>query len=140
MDFILFLWIGGIIPTNLRNILKNVWVNPFILCCRRLRNVFICKGEKRMWIILGISAVITALLNLIFSFMGKSVRWLGFLSFSLTALTVCAIYQLAAGSVIQEDWSALADTAPTMEKFTWIFTVLSMVINGISLWKSGVKK
>ena len=45
-----------------------------------------------MWIILGISAVITALLNLIFSFMGKSVRWLGFLSFSLTALTVCAIY------------------------------------------------
>lgn len=56
-----------------------------------------------MWIILGISAVITALLNLIFSFMGKSVRWLGFLSFSLTALTVCAIYQLAAGSVIQED-------------------------------------
>ena len=55
-----------------------------------------------MWIILGISAVITALLNLIFSFMGKSVRWLGFLSFSLTALTVCAIYQVAAGSVIQE--------------------------------------
>lgn len=53
---------------------------------------------------------------------------------------MCAIYQLAAGSVIQEDWSALADTAPTMEKFTWIFTVLSMVINGISLWKSGVKK
>lgn len=140
MDFILFLWIGGIIPTNLRNILKNIWVNPFILCCRRLRNVFICKGEKRMWIILGISAVITALLNLIFSFMGKSVRWLGFLSFSLTALTVCAIYQVAAGSVIQEDWSALADTVPTMEKFTWIFTVLSMVINGISLWKSGVKK
>ena len=93
-----------------------------------------------MWIILGISAVITALLNLIFSFMGKSVRWLGFLSFSLTALTVWAIYQVAAGSVIQEDWSALADTVPTMEKFTWVFTVLSMVINGISLWKSGVKK
>ncbi len=93
-----------------------------------------------MWIILGMSAAITALLNLIFSLKGKSVRWLGFLSLSCTALTVCAIYQLAAGSVIQGDWSALADTAPTMEKFTWIFTVLSMIINGISLWKSGVKK
>lgn len=97
-------------------------------------------GEMRMWIILGVSAVSTALVNLIFSWMGKSVRWLGFLSLSLTALTVCAIYQLASGSVIREDWSALADTAPTMEKFTWIFTVLSMIINGISFWKSGAKK
>lgn len=93
-----------------------------------------------MWIILGSSAAITALLNLIFLLRGKSVRWLGVLSLSLTALAVCAIYQLAAGSVIQEDWSALADTVPTMAKFIWIFTVLSMVINGIALLKSGVKK
>lgn len=93
-----------------------------------------------MWIIIGSAAITTAILNLILSLTGKKMRWLGFLSLSLTALTLCAVYSLSAGWVLQQDWVALADTVPTVEKFTWVFTAASVVINGISLLKAGVKK
>ena len=87
-----------------------------------------------MWIILGLSAIAAAGLNLFFWSMGKETKWFRFLSLSLTALTVCAIYSLDAGWVIMEDWPALMDVVPTMSRYLWVLVTGSILINSISLF------
>ena len=62
-----------------------------------------------MWIILGLSAIVTACLNLYCWSKGKEAKWFRFLSLSLTALTLCANYSHDAQWVISQDWSALED-------------------------------
>ena len=86
-----------------------------------------------MWIILGLSAIVTACLNLYCWNKGKEAKWFRFLSLSLTALTLCANYSHDAQWVIQQDWSALEDVVPTMSQYLWIMTGGSIFLNGISL-------
>ena len=86
-----------------------------------------------MWIILGLSAIVTACLNLYCWSKGKEAKWFRFLSLSLTALTLCANYSLDAQWVISQDWSALEDVVPTMSQYLWIMTVGSIALNGITL-------
>ena len=86
-----------------------------------------------MWIILGLSAIVTACLNLYCWSKGKEAKWFRFLSLSLTALTLCANYSLDAQWVISQDWSALEDVVPTMSQYLWIMTVGSIAHNGITL-------
>lgn len=88
-----------------------------------------------MWIILGIGAIITALLNLAWYSRGKNPEIFRFLSISLTALTMCATYSMDAEWVIKEDWAALMDTMPTMSKAFWFLVIASIIINGLSLKK-----
>lgn len=88
-----------------------------------------------MWLILGVVSIIFALLNIIFSFKNKSLKWYRFCSLSLTALTVCAFYSEAATRVVKEDWAGLMDTMPTMNKALWVLVILSIAINSISLFK-----
>ena len=87
-----------------------------------------------MWIIFGIGAIITALLN-IMNFKNKA-KIFRFLSMSFTSLTVCAFYADGAGRVIEEDWSGLMDTMPTIAKALWLCVGVSIAINSISLIKS----
>lgn len=87
-----------------------------------------------MWIIFGIGAIITALLN-IMNFKNKA-NIFRFLSLSFTSLTVCAFYADVAGRVMIEDWAGLMDIMPTISKALWICVVLSIIINSISLIKS----
>lgn len=86
-----------------------------------------------LWLLLGVSAIITAILNRTFTGTAKSNPWLGFSSLSLTALTVCAFYSDAAVRVIQEDWSALMDILPTTSRALWVCVIFSIIINGLSL-------
>ena len=86
-----------------------------------------------MWIILGLSAIVTACLNLYCWSRGKEAKWFRFLSLSLTALTLCANYSHDAQWVIQQDWSALEDVVPTMSQYLWVMTVGSIAVNGITL-------
>lgn len=89
-----------------------------------------------MWMILGIGAVITGLFNLIaWCTKSKQLNLFRFISLSLTALTVCAIYSEDAQWVITNDWSALIDVVPTMSKAIWILVILSILINGATLLK-----
>lgn len=88
-----------------------------------------------MWIFFGIGAIITGLLNLVWYAKGKNPEIFRFASISLTALTVCATYTMAAKWVISEDWSALMDTMPTMSKAFWFLVIASIMINGITLIK-----
>ena len=88
-----------------------------------------------MWMVLGIAAIITAILNVICTVMNKDAKWFRFISLSLTALTLCAIYSMDAKWVSNEDWSAMMDVVPNMSKMVWILTIASVLLNGISLFK-----
>ena len=88
-----------------------------------------------MWILLGVGAVIFAIINLIWMLQGKSgnVKWFRFISMALTALTLCAFYSDSAKRVVAEDWSRLMDVMPTMSTALWGCTIASIMINGVSL-------
>ena len=66
-----------------------------------------------MFLVLGTLAIVTAIGTVILGLKGKNAEVLRFISVSLTALTVCAFYQLDAQYVAREDWSALMDVTPT---------------------------
>ena len=86
-----------------------------------------------MWLVMGAGAIIFAILNLVWLFKQKSSKWFGFISLSLTALTVCAFYSDAAMRVINEDWGGLMDILPSMSKALWICVILSILANSIML-------
>ena len=54
---------------------------------------------------------------------------------ALTALTLCAFYADGAGRVVAEDWGGLMDIMPTMNKALWVCTVISILLNSVSLFK-----
>ncbi len=86
-----------------------------------------------MWLAMGAGAIIFAILNLVWLFKQKSSKWFGFISLSLTALTVCAFYSDAAMRVINEDWGGLMDILPSMSKALWICVIMSILVNSIML-------
>lgn len=92
-----------------------------------------------MWIILGVATVISTILNVIYSFKNQDAKWFRFTSLSLTALTLCSFYSMSTKWVLNEDWSALMDVDPFMSKLLWIFTIASILINSISLFKKNTK-
>ena len=87
-----------------------------------------------MFLVLGILAIVTAIGTVILGLNGKNAEVLRFISVSLTALTVCAFYQLDAQYVTREDCSALMDVTPTGVTLCWIGTVASILINSISFF------
>ena len=86
-----------------------------------------------MWLVMGFGAIVFAILNLVWLFKQKSSKWFGFISLSLTALTVCAFYSDAAMRVINEDWGGLMDILPSMSKALWICVIISILANSIML-------
>lgn len=88
-----------------------------------------------MWIFLGVAAIITAVLNIVWTMRNQDAKWFGFISLSLTALTLWAEYSLVGKWVLNEDWSALTDVVPGMSKVLLVLTIASILINSISLFK-----
>ena len=86
-----------------------------------------------MWLAMGAGAIIFTILNLVWLFKQKSSKWFGFISLSLTALTVCAFYSDAAMRVINEDWGGLMDILPSTSKALWICVIISILANSIML-------
>jgi len=93
-----------------------------------------------MWLILGLSAIITAALNVVLTLCNNDAKWFRYLSISLTALTMCAEYSTIAKWVLHEDWNALMDVVPTISKWLWILVFASITINSISLLKTHSNK
>lgn len=87
-----------------------------------------------MWIVAGAGAVIFAVLNLVWLLQRKSSKWFGFISLSLTALTVCFFYSDAARRVMEEDWAGLMDILPTMRTALFFCVIASILINSIPLF------
>lgn len=88
-----------------------------------------------MVIVLGIAAIVFAVLNIGFTLKKKNTELYRYLSLSFTALTVCAFYSSAARDVAEKDWSALMDTVPTISTALWVVVLISILINSISLFK-----
>ena len=88
-----------------------------------------------MWLFLSVAAVITAVLNIVWTMRNQDAKWFRFISLSLTALTLCAEYSLVEKWVLNEDWSALTDVVPDTSKVLLALTIASILINSISLFK-----
>ncbi|APH05037.1 hypothetical protein [Bacillus weihaiensis] len=82
-----------------------------------------------MWIIVGLLAILVTFINLFLYITGKDYKLAMALGLSLTALTLCAEYSLVSDWVKAEDWAALLDVVPTMEKALWILTIVSILLN-----------
>lgn len=82
-----------------------------------------------MWIIFGFIAIITTFINLYMFASGKDYKLAMAMGLSFTALTLCAEHSLIANWVDANDWSALLDVVPTMEKALWFLTIASILLN-----------
>lgn len=87
-----------------------------------------------LWIVFGIAAIITAIANILCVILHRQTKWFCFASLALTALTLCAFYGLAARIVLSEDWSGALDVIPTLSRPLWILTIVSILLNSISLF------
>ena len=84
-----------------------------------------------MWLVFGISAVITAILNVVWMLRKRGAKWLRFTSLSFTAFTLCSFLTKVNGWVSSEDWSALMDVLPAASEMMWVLTLASVAVNGI---------
>ncbi|MGE7944823.1 hypothetical protein ACQKNB_22450 [Lysinibacillus xylanilyticus] len=82
-----------------------------------------------MWIILGIIAIVATLINLYMYIAGKDYKLAMAIGLSFTALTLCSEYSLVSGWLKVEDWPALLDVVPVMEKALWFLTIVSILLN-----------
>ena len=90
-----------------------------------------------MFILFGLLAIISTVLNFVWTFMKKEAKWFRYAGVAFTALTLCAFYQMDAMYVLKQDWSALMDITPNISNILWCLTVVSILLNGISLFKKG---
>ncbi len=90
-----------------------------------------------MWLLFGMSAIIMAILNVVWTIRHREAKWFRFISLSFTALTLCAFYSQANRWAVLGDSSALLDVMPTLSTILWLLTVTSIIINSISLLKRG---
>lgn len=82
-----------------------------------------------MWVILGVIAIAATLINLYLYRIGKDYKLAMAMGLSFTALTLCAEYSLVSEWVKVEDWAALTDVVPGMERALWILTIVSILLN-----------
>ena len=97
--------------------------------------VFTFVGGFVKWFFFGITAIITAILNVIWTLRNREAKWFRFCSLSFTVFTLCSFYSEAAHWILVEDWSALMDVVPITSNILWFLTVVSVAINSISLFK-----
>ncbi|MFG6146926.1 hypothetical protein [Halobacillus sp. B23F22_1] len=82
-----------------------------------------------MWLIFGLIAIVATFLNLSMYNTGKDYKLAMAMGLSFTAFTLCAEYSLVSNWVKSEDWAALLDVVPTMEKALWFLTIVSIMLN-----------
>ena len=89
-----------------------------------------------MWLLFGGGAVIFAFLNIVLTLGDRSPRLFGFISLSLTALTVCSFYSDGASRLAEVVLSGLSDIMPIMSYVLWFCTIMSILLNAIPFLKS----
>lgn len=82
-----------------------------------------------MWLIFGLIAIVATFINLFMYATGKDYKIAMAMGLSFTALTLCAEHSLVSNWVKVEDWAALLDVVPTMEKTLWFLTIVSILLN-----------
>lgn len=82
-----------------------------------------------MWIILGLIAIIATFTNIYMYRAGKDYKLAMVIGLSFTTLTLCATINLIAGWIKSEDWGALLDVVPILEKSLWLIAIFSIILN-----------
>lgn len=82
-----------------------------------------------LFMIFGIIAIVATLINLYMYKAGKDYKHAMAMGLSSTALTLCAEYRLVSVWVEVEDWAALMDVVPGMERALWFLTSVSILLN-----------
>ncbi|MBN8210906.1 hypothetical protein JI666_19340 [Bacillus sp. NTK071] len=82
-----------------------------------------------MWAILGVIAIVVTVINLSLYAAGKDYKLAMAMGLSFTSLTLCAEYSLVSRWVRVEDWAALLDVVPGMERALWFLTIVSILLN-----------
>lgn len=96
--------------------------------------VFTIEGGQVMCLPFGITAIVAAILNVIWTMRHREVKWFRFISLSFTALTLCAYYSLAKQWVLSNAADQLLDVMPTLSDVLWFLTIASIMLNGICLF------
>ena len=87
-----------------------------------------------MWFLFGLIAIISAILNVIWTIKHREAKWFRHISLSFTILTLCAEYRQVCQWVVQEDWSALLDVVPYTSDSICALAIASILINSVSLF------
>ena len=87
-----------------------------------------------LWLPFGCIAIVFAVLNLTWAIRGKDAKWFRFLSLAFTALTLCSFISLSTMYVNKQEWDSLTDVVPTVAPLLWICTIVSILLNGVSLF------
>ena len=82
-----------------------------------------------LFMIFGVIAIVATFINLYMYKVGKDYKLAMAMGLSFTALTLCSEYSLVSGWVKVEDWSALLDVVPSIEKALWFLTIVSILLN-----------
>ena len=96
--------------------------------------VFTFEGGQVMCLPFGITAIVAAILNVIWTMWHREAKWFRFISLSFTALTLCAYYSLAKQWVLTNATDQLLDVMPTLSDVLWFLTIASVMLNGICLF------
>jgi len=96
-------------------------------------NVTRINGGILMWVILGVIAIVATFINLYLYKAGKDYKLAMAIGLSFTALTLCSEYSLVSTWVEVEDWAALMDVVPSMERALWFLTIVSILLNIVPL-------
>ncbi|MCZ8535325.1 hypothetical protein SAMN04487786_0469 [Paenisporosarcina quisquiliarum] len=82
-----------------------------------------------LFMIFGVIAIVATFINLYMYRAGKDYKLAMAMGLSFTALTLCAEYSLVSVWVEVEDWAALMDVVPGMERALWFLTIVSILLN-----------
>ncbi|MEH7346963.1 hypothetical protein V7122_24320 [Bacillus sp. JJ1532] len=82
-----------------------------------------------LFMIFGVIAIVATFINLYMCKVGKDYKLAMAMGLSFTALTLCAEYSLVSVWVEVEDWAALMDVVPGMERALWFLTIVSILLN-----------
>lgn len=82
-----------------------------------------------LFMIFGVIAIVATFINLYMFRAGKDYKLAMAMGLSFTALTLCAEYSLVSVWVEVEDWAALMDVVPGMERALWFLTIVSILLN-----------
>ncbi|MEK5080279.1 hypothetical protein MKX73_15220 [Solibacillus sp. FSL W7-1436] len=82
-----------------------------------------------MWFIIGLIAIAATFANLYLYMTGKDYKLAMAMGLSFTALTLCAEYTLITNWVEVNDWAAIEDVVPSMERALWFLTIVSVLLN-----------
>ncbi|MGY3715799.1 hypothetical protein ACWE42_09775 [Sutcliffiella cohnii] len=82
-----------------------------------------------LFMIFGVVAIVATFINLYMYKAGKDYNLAKAMGLSFTALTLCAEYSLVSMWVEVEDWAALMDVVPGMERALWFLTIVSILLN-----------